>query len=78
MIPLAPATIAHMWKVLKPFAFTSTHGAFVGQDVVLDAVDGRDEGGRLEGGVKRRVLESMKVQVRAEGWGEHEFLAEGL
>ena len=50
----------------------------MGQDVVLDAVDGRDEGGRLEGGVKRRVLESMKVQVRAEGWGEHEFLAEGL
>ena len=57
MIPLPPDKIRDIWKALEPFDFSSTHGAFLGQDV-------RD----VE--VKRRVWESVRIQIRAEG---HEF-----
>ena len=63
MIPLPPNEIMKMWRALKPLTFTVTMGAFVGMDV-------RDPK------VKERVLESMKIQVRAEGWTEHELLDE--
>lgn len=56
-IPLAPPQILKMWQALKPWDFNSTHGVFAGTDV-------------REGNVKARVLESMKIQVRAEGWSE--------
>ena len=52
-----------IWRALKPFVFTSTHGAFVGTDV--RAPD-----------VKRRVLESAKIQIRAEGYERHLLLDE--
>ena len=52
-----------IWRALRPFDFTSTHGAFVGTDV-------RDTD------LKRRVLESAKIQVRAEGYDRHEILDE--
>jgi hypothetical protein len=52
-----------IWKALKPFLFTSTHGAFVGTDVRAQDV-------------KRRVLESMKIQIRAEGYKSHLLLDE--
>ncbi len=65
MIPLPPDEIEKMWKVLKPWDFTATHGAFMGHDAW-----GKD--------MKARVLESMKIQIKAEGWPEHPFLTETL
>lgn len=63
MIPLPPNEIMKMWRALKPLQFTITMGAFVNMDV-------------RDAKVKERVLESMKVQVRAMGWMEHELLDE--
>jgi len=63
MIPLPPADIEKMWAVLKPWKYSSTHGAFLGQDIWGDDM-------------RHRVLESMKIQIRAQGWPEHPFLAE--
>lgn len=59
MIPLAPSEIYKIWLALRKYEFESTYGAFVGTEV-------RDTN------VKARVLESMKIQVRAEGWREDE------
>lgn len=61
MIPLPPTELQKMWSALKPWQFTSTHGAFFGQEV-------RDSDGG--GSVKARVLTSMKIQARGEGWAE--------
>ena len=69
MIPLPPDTIARMWNVLRNHEFTSTHGAFVGTDI-------RDASGGSSAGVKRRVLESMQIQVKTMGWGNHALLTE--
>lgn len=63
MIPLPPDAIHAIWKAIKPFAFTSTHGLFLGWDV-----RGPD--------VKGRVLRSMKIQVRTQGIGAHGVLDE--
>lgn len=52
-----------MWMAMRPFGFVATYGAFVGMDV-------RDKR------VKQRVLESMKIQIRAEGYTSHELLEE--
>ncbi|KAI9874451.1 MAG: hypothetical protein M1830_009738, partial [Pleopsidium flavum] len=62
-IPLPPDEILKMWRALRPLVFSTTHGAFVGMDV-------RDKR------VKERVLQSMKIQVRAEGYKSHELLSE--
>jgi hypothetical protein len=51
-----------MWQVLKTLDFESTHGAFVGTDI-------RDEN------VKYRVLQSMKIQTRNEGYQDHGILS---
>ena len=61
MIPLAPSEIVKIWRAIEHFEFDTTHGAFVGMDV-------RDED------LKRRMLYSMQVQIRAEGWERHEIL----
>ena len=61
MIPLPPSEILKIWRAIEPYDFDTTHGAFVGMDI-------RDE--RL----KERVLESMKIQTRSEGWEQHEIL----
>jgi hypothetical protein len=50
-----------MWQVLKTLDFESTHGAFVGTDI-------RDKN------VKYRVLQSMKIQTRNEGYQDHDIL----
>jgi hypothetical protein len=71
MIPLSPAEIVGMWNVLKKHKFTSTHGAFVDTEVY-------DGGGGSDMPVKKRVLESMQIQVRKMGWGNHAFLKETL
>ncbi|KAK4996684.1 hypothetical protein LTR28_000104 [Elasticomyces elasticus] len=63
MLSLPPTEMHKMWSALKPFDFTSTHGAFVGLDV-------RDMK------VKGRVLESMKIQTMHEGYEKHELLDE--
>ena len=63
MIPLPPGDILRIWRAIKPYDFHTTHGAFVGMDV-------RDKG------LKGRMLESMKIQVRGEGWENHEILEE--
>jgi len=60
MIPLPPNTIFDMWKAIAPFSFNTTHGAFVGMDV-------RDKA------LKKRMLESMQIQVRIGGWKTHEI-----
>ncbi len=69
MIPLSPEEIVGMWNVLKRHKFGSTHGAFVGTEV-------RDGHGGSETGVKKRVLESMQIQVTRMGWPDHAFLRE--
>ena len=61
MIPLPPDEILKIWKAIRPFDFDTTHGAFLGMDV-------RDRD------LKRRMLESMQIQVRGEGWKRHELL----
>ena len=61
MIPLPPIEILKMWRAIEPYDFDTTHGAFVGMDV-------RDKF------LKKRVLESMKIQTRGEGWEHHEIL----
>ncbi|KAK5005711.1 hypothetical protein LTR28_007372 [Elasticomyces elasticus] len=63
MLSLPPTEMHKMWRALKPFDFTSTHGAFLGLDV-------RDVK------VKGRVLESMKIQTTHEGYEKHELLDE--
>ena len=52
-----------MWNAIKPFDFDTTHGAFLGVDI-------RDKD------IKSRLLESMKIQVRNEGYEEHDILVE--
>jgi hypothetical protein len=60
-----------MWMVLKNHEFKSTHGAFVGTEVW-------DASGGSSAGVKRRVLESMQIQVQMMGWTTHAFLKEEI
>ncbi|KAJ8105230.1 hypothetical protein ONZ43_g7509 [Nemania bipapillata] len=66
MIPLGPDDLQQMWRVLKNYQFNSTHGAFPGLDVVV----------QTPGELKRRVLESMQIQIRHSGHGEHAMLKE--
>ncbi len=61
MIPLPPSEILKIWQAIEPFDFNTTHGAFPDMDI-------RDEK------LKVRLLESMKIQVRNEGYEEHEIL----
>lgn len=63
MIPLPPSSLAAMWRVLARYSFSAAHGGFPGLDI--------------EGpGVKRRVWESMAIQVGAEGHDGGSFAAE--
>ena len=61
MIPLPPDEILKIWRAIGAFAFDTTHGAFVGMDV-------RDHN------LKWRMLDSMQIQTRGEGWERHEIL----
>jgi len=69
MIPLSADEVAKMWGVLKNHEFESTHGAFLGTEV-LDGTNGSKTP------VKQRVLKSMQIQVQRMGWKHHAFLAE--
>ena len=55
MIPLPPDKIAAIWNAIKGYDFEATHGGFAGTDV-------RDVN------VKKRVLESARIQIKAEGY----------
>ena len=61
MIPLPPGQILQIWNAIKSFNFDSTLGAFNSMEV-------------RDADVKKRIVESMKIQVRGEGWEEHEVL----
>ncbi|KAL8714638.1 MAG: hypothetical protein Q9220_001587 [cf. Caloplaca sp. 1 TL-2023] len=63
MIPLAPDDIMNIWQAIQPFDFHTTIGGFIDMTV-------RDQN------VKARILESMKIQVRSQGWKEHRILDE--
>ena len=63
MIPLPPDTILEMWKAIKPYDFTATHGLFPGWDIRVEDV-------------KKSVLDSMKIQVRNQGFASHALLDE--
>ncbi|KAI0859630.1 beta-lactamase-like protein [Xylaria cubensis] len=65
MIPLGPDALEHMWAILKNYEFGSTHGAFPGIDIVKTPEE-----------MKRRVLESMQIQISHSGHGEHAMLKE--
>ncbi|KAK5637225.1 hypothetical protein RRF57_012937 [Xylaria bambusicola] len=67
MIPLAPDALEAMWAVLKGYEFGSTHGAFPGMDIVKTPRE-----------MKKRVLESMQIQIRYSGHGEHAMLKESF
>lgn len=56
-IPLPPPEIFKMWQVLKKWKFGGTFGAFLGMDIWDERI-------------KFRVLESMKIQCRAMGYGD--------
>lgn len=66
MIPLAPNTMVEMWKVLRNHDYVSTHGAFMGTDII----------GNNESEMRSRVLESMQIQVRYMGYDNHSLLLE--
>ncbi|KAK7961598.1 metallo-beta-lactamase family protein [Apiospora aurea] len=67
MIPLPPAELVRMWDILKKHEFRSTHGAFLHTDIV-----------ETEARMRRRVLDSMQIQIRHMGYGEHAFLKEAI
>jgi len=60
---MPPKDIVNIWKVLKPYKFATTHGAFTG----LDVRDSR---------VKARLLESAKIAIRGMGYEESQFIEE--
>ncbi|KAK5989349.1 hypothetical protein PT974_10867 [Cladobotryum mycophilum] len=62
-IPLGADELARMWGILRGYDFKATHGLFMGMDIE----DVR---------IKERVLESMKIQMRAMGHATHALLAE--
>ncbi|ETS82022.1 hypothetical protein PFICI_07024 [Pestalotiopsis fici W106-1] len=66
MIPLAPDEIERMWSVLKKHGYISTHGAFVGMDII----------GKDTAEMRKRILDSMHIQIRYMGYGNHTLLAE--
>ncbi|GAB7351554.1 hypothetical protein MBLNU459_g2183t2 [Dothideomycetes sp. NU459] len=65
MIPMDPTAIHTIWKAIKPFSFYSTHGLSSGWEIRGDDT-------------KARILESMKIQVRAQGFETHELLEESV
>ncbi|KAL7620185.1 hypothetical protein AAE478_009178 [Parahypoxylon ruwenzoriense] len=65
MIPLSPDELLRMWGILKKYDFKSTHGAFAKWDIIKTVPE-----------MKRRVLESMQIQIKYMGYGEHVFLKE--
>lgn len=66
MIPLAPDAIERAWKILQGYEWVSTHGAFMGTDVV----------GKDKSEMRKRLLDSVQIQIRYMGYGDHVLLNE--
>ena len=64
-IPLPPNKIEAIWEAVKPWDFTSTYGLKKGWNL-------------HDAQLKQRVLESAKIQIRAEGHMDHRMLSEEL
>ncbi|MCJ1331077.1 hypothetical protein MMC10_007764 [Thelotrema lepadinum] len=64
-IPLPPSKIEAIWKAVERWYFTSTYGLMKGMNV-------------HDPNLKRRVLESAKIQIRAEGYSDHPLLREDV
>lgn len=64
-IPLPPSKIEGIWKAVKSWDFTSTYGLVKGMNV-------------HDTNLKRRILESAKIQIRAEGYIDHALLGEHI
>ena len=64
-IPLPPEKIERIWQMVKPWDFTSTYGLMKGWNV-------------HDPNLKARVLESVKIQIKAEGYLHHHLLDEEL
>ncbi|ORY68600.1 metallo-beta-lactamase family protein [Pseudomassariella vexata] len=64
-IPLAPDELERMWAIIKKYEFRSTHGAFLKTDIV-----------KTEAEMKQRVLDSMQIQIKYMGYGNHSMLKE--
>lgn len=62
-IPMGPDAVARIWALVKDLEFEVALGAFEGQDV-------------RGNGVKRRLLESARIYVRAMGYERHAVLEE--
>ncbi|KAK8017102.1 hypothetical protein PG993_015291 [Apiospora rasikravindrae] len=67
MIPLPPEELVRMWNILKRHEFRSTHGAFLNTDIAGTEVQ-----------MRRRVLDSMQIQIKHMGYGDHAFLKEDV
>ena len=65
-IPLSPSRIWDVWESVKDLEWHSTFGAFRGMDVRTT----EEEVQRGTGGVKGRLLESVRIFVRQMGWVE--------
>ncbi|EAA34617.1 hypothetical protein GE21DRAFT_313 [Neurospora crassa] len=65
MIPLSADEIARMWGILKKYDFKSTHGLMLGQDIE-------------DVNVKKRVLESVQIQLKMMGVKEHTIFSEEI
>lgn len=75
-IPLPPGDIAAMWRVVRGFEWEVTIGAFMGMEIRGHGSDEKERAREM----KARMLESMKIQVRGEGWkeGQAEILSQML
>ncbi|KAL9061582.1 MAG: hypothetical protein Q9162_000114 [Coniocarpon cinnabarinum] len=73
-IPLSPPIIMGIWDAVKNFDWHTTHGAFQGMDVHGHGDTVEEKYREMKG----RVLESMKIQVRAEGHVDAAVLKEEL
>jgi hypothetical protein len=64
-IPLPPQKIEAIWNAVKPWHFTSTYGLMKTMNV-------------HDPNLKQRVLESAKIQIKAEGYFDHQLLNENI
>lgn len=67
-IPLSPSQIWGIWESVEGLEWHSTFGAFRGMDVRTSEEEVR----RGTGGVKGRLLESVRIFVRKSGWARKE------
>lgn len=73
-IPMQPEAVLKIWERVRHLDFDTAFGAFKGQDIRTV----NNEGPRETGGVKGRLLQSMKIYVKAMGWNAHSILEEKL